>query len=425
VRLVSSYAKVALSVGFGAAFVGYLGLLYMPPRIEIHINDTIFYMSQAHDLTQHRPIQNHTYPTGYARILALTGIDMGRPWYRVVLINLVFLSVGLASTYKLLPPALGLSNREAASICLMSLFSWLFISYAPKQLPELTFFGTTCASLFCLSKVMAKEGRPFWAFLGGGIFGCVAILVRSVGVALLPVMLYVLLAKVDRKILRWAFPILCALGLVLGLTFRHTIMSPAYSEALTDALRQPGSTLLDTALWRIQEVGEVGQNVSQIAFEPREQLSYGDEKTNRVVPLLPETGHSYGALLNLQAQATAYVVGALFWTLIGFALWRKRITVVDVYLAAYLFILMVYRCGEVRYFVPIVPLVLAYAWAGTKALPFPVPRWCVASYVAVFILFGTIAMANEWTIAFVDREQSYQAFDDIVGVFQHRFSRGL
>lgn len=421
----SSYAKVALWVGFGAAIVGYLCLLYMPPRIEIHINDTIFYMSQAHDLAQHRPIQNHTYPSGYAHVLALAGIDLGRPWYRVVLINLVFLLVGLASTYKLIPATLGLSNREAASSCLMSLFSWLFISYAPKQLPELTFFGTTCASLFCLSKVMTTQRHAFWAFLAGVVFGCVAILVRSVGVALLPVMIYVLLAKVDRKILRWAFPILCVLGLVLGLTFRQRLMSPVYSEALTDALRLPGSTLVDTTLWRVQEVGEVGQNVSQIAFEPREQLAYGDEKTNRVVPLLPETGHSYGVLLNLQAQATAYVVGAIFWALIAFALWKKRLTVVDVYLAAYMFILMVYRCGEVRYFVPIVPFVLAYAWAGTKRLPFPVPRWCVASYVALFLLFGTIAMANEWKVAFVDREQSYRAFDDIVWMFQHRFSQGL
>jgi hypothetical protein len=421
---VRSYAKVALWTAFVVTIVGYLGLLYMPPRIEIHINDTIFYMSQAHDLAQHRPIENHTYPTGYAHILALAGIDMGQPWYRVVLINLVFLSVGLASTYKLIPAALGLSNREAAVICLMSLFSWLFITYAPKQLPELSFFGTTCASLFCLSKVLTKEGRPFWAFLGAAVTGSVAILVRSVGVGLIPVMIYVLLAKVDRKVVRWAFPILCASGLVLGLMFRQTIMSPAYSQALTDTLRQPSSTLADTTLWRVQEVGEVGQNASQIAFEPREQLAYGDEKTNRVVPLLPETGHSYGVLLNLQAQAMAYVVGALFWILIGFALWRKRLTVVDVYLAAYMFILMLYRCGEVRYFVPIVPFVLAYAWAGTKALPFAIPRWCVASYVAVFMLFGTIALANEWTIAFVDREQSYRAFDEIVWVFQHRFFHG-
>jgi predicted metal-binding membrane protein len=104
--------------------------------------------------------------------------------------------------------------------------------------------------------------------------------------------------------------------------------------------------------------------------------------------------------------------------------WTTPITLIDVYLTAYIFILMLYGCGEVRYLLPVVPFVLAYAWAGIKALPFTVPRWCVIGYLALFIGFGTIALANEWTIALIDREQSYRAFDEIVRVFQDRILRG-
>jgi len=398
-----------------AAILGYGVLLYSPPRIEIHDDDTIFYMSQAHNLAEGTEIKNRIYPTGYAHILAAVHVEMGRPWYRVVLTNLVFLTIGMIAVYRLLPTALGLPARESAAICVLSLFSWLQITYVPRQLPELAFFGTSALCLLFASRALTGE-RFLVRFVIAVVLAGAAIWIRSIGVALIPVVLYVFgkrARRSDDRLIRLALPAVCLVGLCAALLFRHQWMRPNYSSGFTYTISHPGTTVTHSALWCVRGVGEVSQNISSTAFEPREQEAYGNGDDATLEPRA-------WTIIDSEARALSYVVGACGLVLIFLGLVRTPFNVVALYLFGYGFILLLWPLGLSRYFVPVVPFLLGYGWAGIKSPQWRIPTRALAVYVGAFCLCGMIAMGNEWVMVFHNREQTYRAFTEIVWAFQNR-----
>jgi hypothetical protein len=196
-------------------------------------------------------------------------------------------------------------------------------------------------------------------------------------------------------------------------------MTPNYSGGFNETLAHPVSTISRTTLWRVREIGEVGQNVSPTAFEPREQAVY-DEGGNKLTEV-PEI--SFAVRAGSELRALSYVSGAVLLALmvIGFA--RLPLNVVSVYLLAYGFILLLWPFGMSRFLVPLVPFILTYGWIGLRSLH--APRWLKIAYIAPFCLCGVIAMGNEWSLAFHNREQSFRSFDDMVWVFQHRMGMPL
>jgi MFS family permease len=401
--------------GFLFTSLSYLVLLCAPPRMEFHEDDTIFYLAQAHDLITGRTLRNHHYPTGYAQILAMAHVDLGRPWSRVVAINLSFLTIGFCSTFYLLQRALGLSRQESAVLCLLSLWSWMLITFSTRQLPEVVFFGVSTSCL--LVALLALESDHFWIrFASAVALAGAAIWIRSIGVALAPGLLFVVMRRIDRRHVRMCLPALCVVGACIGLFFRHQLMTPNYSQGLTETLAHPVSTIGRTTLWRIREIGEIAQNASPAAFEPREQLSYEDQADK--VTQLPEHGTSIKVLAGLELRAMSYVAGAVFLLLIVIGFIRVAINVVGVYLLAYGFILLLWPFGLSRFFVPLVPFIMAYGWLGLRSLRFP--RWLPIAYMVLFCLCGAMAMGNEWSLALHGREQSERSFDDMIWVFQHR-----
>ena len=403
--------KLWLSIGFVATALCYLGLLAAPPRIELHEDDTICYMTQAHDLTLGRPVGNHHYPTGYAHILAMAHVDLGRPWYRVVAINLAFIVIGLCATFFLLQRTLSFSSTEAAFICLLSLGSWMLVTYASRQLPELAFLGISAACLWC-GHVSRTTGR-FKTYLALTlILAFAAITVRSAGVALVPVMLFVASQRIKNPLRLGILSVACAFGVVFGMVLRDRLMSPTYSEAFTKTIAHPFATVGSTTLWRLREIGEVGQNASPQVFEEREQTAYGDDSKTA------KAGDTIGVTIDNELRSLSYVVGAVFLFLIVAGSLNKPFSVVDLYLMSYFFVLLIYPFGTSRFLVPIVPLILGYAWLGAKRVA--LPKWLPISYVAVYCLLGLIAMGSEWVIVLQDRSRANRSFDDIVDIFRHR-----
>jgi hypothetical protein len=336
--------------------IGYALLIFTVPRIEFHEDDTIFYLNQAHDLLSGIAIRNHYYPPGYACVLAFAHVDLGHPWFPVVIINLLSLGVGLFATAKLVP-------KEA---CALSLFSWLFISFAPRALPELLFF---CLSAWCLVFAHRRQVIPMI------VFSLLAVSVRSVGVALVPVVLFTM-----TKNAKWT-AIICLVGVVLGLAFRGQLMSPTYSTALTETLRHPFSTIGKTVLWRIREIGEVLQNASATAFEPQEQN----------IGL-----HLESSFLDSEIRALSYLAG-----IVGLVMFcKRRADLVTLYLSGYFFILLLYPFGTSRFMVPVVPYILAHVKLSR-------------AYVLLFCLLGFVVMGHELLITF--RGQSN--FDEMLSGF--------
>ncbi|HEV3303062.1 MAG TPA: hypothetical protein VG055_25645 [Planctomycetaceae bacterium] len=405
--------KAWLSIGFVATAACYLGLLAAPPRMELHEDDSIFYMSQAHDIFVGRPVGNHQYPTGYAHLLAMAHVDLGRPWYRVVAINLAFLALGLSSAFFLLRGTLQLSQPESAGICLLSLWSWMLVTFSTRQLPEPAFFGLSGSCLLFASLASERE-RFVPNFATALLLACIAVWVRSVGAALLPVLLFVLVKRIDRRFIHWFVPTICVIALCFGLLFRDRLMPKNYSGGFSATLAHPVSTISQTTLWRIREIGEVGQNASPTAFEPREQSAYEDEG-NKIteVPELPIAVRAGSEL-----RALSYVTGTAFLVLMAIGFSRSPKNVVSLYLVAYGFILLLWPFGMSRFLVPLVPFLIAYAWIGLKSLR--PPRWVPIVYVIAFCLCGSIAMGNEWFVTINSRDQASRSFDDIVFIFQYR-----
>jgi hypothetical protein len=352
-----SFGRLLGSWPLRCLIVGYVLLLFTVPRIEFHEDDTIFYLHQANDLLSGIAIRNHYYPAGYACVLALAHVDMGHPWFPVVLINLLAVGVGLFATSRLIPK----------EVCALSLFSWMFISFTPRALPELLFF---CLSALCL---LFAQRRQLVAMI---VFALLAVSVRSAGVALAPVVLFTL-----TKSAKWT-AVLCAVGLIAGLVFRTQLMSPTYSTAFTETLAHPFATVGKTVLWRIREIGEVIQNASATAFEPREQ--------NLGVRL-------ESSWVDAEIRVASYLVG-----LAGLVMFFKRpADLITLYLASYFGVLLLYPFGTARFMVPIVPFILAHV---------KLTRW----YVVLFCLLGAVVMGFELFITFHGQSN----FDELISGFK-------
>jgi hypothetical protein len=323
--------------------------------------------------------QKTVFPPGYPALLAmLLRLGFAHPWV-IVCLNAVFLSVGLFAAYSLLIRQFFADKAVVLMICSFFLLSYVVIKHFPIPLTDVPFF---CCCTCCLA-VMNQATRmdsnwPFVPLAGAAwLLAVAAITVRRVGVALIPPLVFMIVSSPPFKSLLKRFSrrtkvIICGFFILVGV---GTMCVVAKTSSLADFFSVATSSKISTLIlqifsYRLTELGELFGNL------PITKLPV---KLHVIVPWM----------------------GLLLFALIlrGLATKRKKISPTEVFLVCYIGILFVWPYYDARFWLPIVPLLIAYSVLAVRNLR--LPKAVITIYCVIFAIigFGVIAYSTRITFA--------------------------
>jgi len=388
-----------------ALVIAYLALLHSPLRFA---GDSPVYLCDAIDLATGRGFHDDHLPRGYPHVLAaLQVIGLGSN-VGTVAVNLASMGAGLVCIAVVLRRELRLSSREVGTLCLLSSLSWMWIALVTFPLSDLLFFAVSSMGLAMLS--LSRDRTPLQTSLyiaAAALLAAAGFFVRTIGAALfVPVALAALESlavrgRVGRRPAVVIFLIGVCLAAGIGFTLRDRIASRWYAGALgyMTTHRNPLNVTEEISWWRVEEVGELAQNVSSTALAP-------------TTPSLPIEGVSPSILVTLQLRSVRVVFGLIALVLIVLGLWshRRQASILEAYLFAFFGILLIWPFDDTRFLAPVLPLLLALGWLGLRSLkiqPLKLQRFAVG-YCVVYALFGAIALGDALRVTYFDRGQPWR-----------------
>ena len=340
--------------------------------------DSVVLMAEGESVVQGTGFLDHgvktPFPPGYPAVLALLlEFGLARPWI-LIAFNLACLALGLAGLCMLLQDPLEQPRVARMEIVCAFLLSYVVIKHTAMPLTDIPFFGL---SMTCLASLAYAErqglGRRFYAAVFiAGLFSLGALSMRRVGVALLPAFLW---SAFSQKALRSFLRIKSFRTLLAVVIGGVLIISPIVFRGLSYTTHDFGiatrgksmfSMASTTLIDHVTELGELAVNL------PQRQLP----ASLRIVALF-----CLGIAISLVILA-------------GLLQRRDRICSIDVYFISYIGIIFVWPYRDPRFWLPILPLVIAYARVGllgclrTKLWVAPFQVFKVA-----FALAGVVALS--------------------------------
>jgi hypothetical protein len=322
--------------------------------------------------------QKTVFPPGYPALLAvLMRVGLAHPW-AIVGLNVVLLSVGLFATYSLLIREFFEDKAVVLIICSFFLLSFVVVKHFTIPLTDVPFF---CCSMCCLA-VMSQTTKMDWNWrfvilaVVAWLLAVAAITVRRVGVALVPPLVFMIVCSPQFKSLlkrlsRGTKLIIIVVSVFVGVGTVHMVAKTStLSDFIGVAKKSKISTLvLQILSYRLTEFGELLVNVP---------MSMTPTKLHVMVPWI-------GLLLFLL-------------TLFGLAAKRREISSTEVFLVCYMGILFAWPYYDARFWLPVIPLLIAYSVLAVKSLR--LPNGVIAIYCIVFATLGFVAIAYSTRISF-------------------------
>jgi len=319
------------------------------------------------------------YPPGYP--LTLAALDHAGMAHSASLIglNLAALGVGLACACFILSRSLGIGRDALFLLASMTLLSWVIVKHATLPISDVPYFGVSLASLALATRAAEARGRRKLVWLAGAaVLAAMAVSVRTIGVALAPALA---IAAVDDPSFAWnrirrgwathrRTALLGLAGVVVVLAAGGVVLaSTKYAHEMVRDWRGVG----DLVRFRLEDWGDLLLNGSQAQLPGALQ------------PLMMLAGLAFAGALAMGVRA------------------RRAVGPVDLYLGAYTAILLVWPYRDARFWVPVVPLLLGYAWVGFRDLATKRPaaaRWIGAGYLAGYAAMGLLAIAYTTWLTF-------------------------
>jgi hypothetical protein len=367
---------LALIAAFVLVAIPYLLSLASPLRLE---PDSVTYLSRGAGLPL--PAHHQSYPPGYPALLSvLDHIGLGTTWGFVGL-NLVLLVAGLVAAYVICRRALNLSPLLSALVLLGTLLSRTITLFSSTPVAEVPYFGVALLCLLVLTVADRRRGRGRWRWLALGIaLAAAAVSIRVAGLALVAPLLYVAvggdrlraLVGAIRRGRPWAVAWFVAGAVVLVLAGAVAIRISPYWQHIS-------------ATWGVH--GGFGAFVHNVAIEMR----------TKVISL-----GALGSQTNCCVRAPsvlrpAYIVfGLVVGALIVYGwLGRRRFGPVEAFILGTAAVILVYAGGVPRFWIAVIPFLVAYALLGALRLArFRPLRYLVAAGIAGFVIGGGVWLVN-------------------------------
>ena len=323
--------------------------------------------------------QKTVFPPGYPALLAmLLRLGLAHPWV-IVCLNTIFLSVGLFAAYSLLIRQFFADKTVVLMICSFFLLSYVVIKHFPIPLTDVPFFCCCMCCLAVINQVTSMDSNWRFVLLTGAawLLALAAITVRRVGVALVPPLVFVIVSSPQFKSLLKHFSrrtkvIISVFFAVVGV---GTLCVVAKTSSLSD-------------FFSVAKKSKISPLILQI-------LSYRLTEFGELLGNLPLT--KLPVKLHIIVPWTGLLLFLLI--LLGLATKRKKISPTEVFLVCYMGVLFAWPYYDARFWLPVIPLLIAYSVLAVKNLR--LPKAVIMIYCVVFAIlgFGVIAYSTRITFA--------------------------
>ena len=305
-------------------FLGYSLQVATPLRLN---NDAISLLGTAQSVSEGHGLPRSRFPVGYPLLVA--GLDkLGLATSAIlVVVNLVALAAALVAYHRIFSRRLAISPFASAAICLLSAASWVLVKHATLPITDAVFFGVSAVCLLTATRGESSTGARQAAFLlAAAILTAVAISVRTVGIALVPAVLWAgagnrLRAAVQENPARSFWAVLAVVALLL--IGYYGVAETAYFSQLLAALHRQsfGGMLAENFGWRLQELGAIIVNAPAgrvpSNFEPAFRLAW----TGAHVLYLRGLWSRRDSVGSLEVFTVAYSTILLVWPFYGPRFW--------------------------------------------------------------------------------------------------------
>jgi hypothetical protein len=363
------------------ALVGGAYLLQLASPLRLN-TDSIVFLSLAQSFLEgggfvFEERMTH-FPVGYPLIVATldrVGIASSPAF---ICVNLLSVGAGLLALRYLLQHSFRFSSRAALMVLLMTMLSFVFIKHITIPLSDPPYFGLSMLCLLAGTLAIDRKGASRYGFfLAEAALAIAAISIRTVGISLIPSVLYSILPTSFFSKLRLSEP--KANKLV------------AWSGLSLFALLSVVSFVIIQSKY-FQEAAKAYREASFVRLLVFKLYDWGELVTNIPVSVLPSVAYP----LVLVLGATAFILIQR-----GFWLCRHTLNIVDIYAFVYLGLLILWPYRDARFWLPILPLLIAYVIKSLEnILQFSTARWAARVYVTAFGLLGVLALGYSTWISF-------------------------
>jgi hypothetical protein len=377
-RSAASREIAAAAVVLSALSVPYFITLLSPLRLS---GDSILYLSMARALATGEPYSGvGGYPTGYPWMVALLDrAGLGIPWAFVAM-NLFFLAVGLLASYILLRCSFGFTRAGAVLGCAGVLLVHDVIGVAARPLSDAPFFGVAMLCLLLLDRSRQLRGLKLAIVLtAAALLAVAAVEIRTLGIALWPTLLFAAVSHPEiRPRLLYA---------LRRRPFVTTFITSVFVAAVGAA-----AFIGISRTWYPRLLANDASWIGAGEHMKRELTALGELAVN----LSTTSPHVPAAF-----DPFFVVAGVALLPVIAAGVWRRRtLGVSEVFALAVSIALIVWLEPASRLWMPVLPVLIGYGVAGTRALAHrPIARAGVALYILLFSAVGIATLGNSMRLS--------------------------
>lgn len=304
------------------------------------------------------------FPPGYPAIIAVLdrlGLAASSTF---ILLNCLFVVLGLVASFKVLRRSLNLQVDASLLCCALSVLSFILTKQIPTPGSDCVFFGLTATALWLLIESEQSTATRRWPLLLSAALLCAAcVSVRTIGIALIPALIFVTIRNRRAMLIGLSVTVLA----VLLISVRTTYVSMALE------IYDKAGGMSGVGRFVVFHLCELGELVVNVPFTR-----------------MPETARPLMAGIGLLVLV-AVLAGIL----------RHRRSAVSVFGLSYFLIIFVWSYYDPRFWLPVLPLMFAWIALGIEPwLKIPRARLMTAAILAYFLVTGAGTLVYTTRITF-------------------------
>jgi hypothetical protein len=320
--------------------------------------------------------QKTVFPPGYPSLLAgLLKVGLGHSWV-IISLNAILLAVGVFAAYRLLIREFFADKAVVLTLCSLSLLSYVVIKHFAIPLTDVPFFcfAMCCLAIMSHAKKMSSNRGFVILTVAAWLFALAAITLRRIGIALVPPLIFMIVCSSQLRslfvYLRHGREIIALVFAILSITIVVIVSKTSTLSDFVAAANRSSivAVFLENWNFRLTEFGELFINIP---------MSKMPANLHFLVPCI-------GIIL-------------LLLTLGGLATKRQDPGPTEVFFIAYAGILFAWPFYDARFWLPVIPLLLAYSALSVARIK--LSKAIVMIYCSGFVVFGLMAIAYSTRIS--------------------------
>jgi hypothetical protein len=360
--------------------LGYLVQIATPLRLHA---DSIVLLSVAETAAHGGGFLYHgqttVFPPGYPAIVSvLLRLDLPYVWALIGL-NAAALFVGLCAVRSILRRRFFDDAGTFRGICILSLLSFVFVKFFAIPLTDICFFGVAMCCLALMESAPEAGLRELaWRLVAAWALVGIAISVRRIGVALIPALIAAMVLRPEfRSLVRRASIRARTAGIIAAGGAAGVILwIVARTSTLSDLGRATAGigwidAISQILVYRLRELGEIAIN-----------LPFG------VTPPAPKA---------------LPVLGFFAACVFSAGMWRKarRLGPTEIFVCSYVLVLLFWPYYDQRFWLPIIPLLIAYARVAIEPLMgHRIWRPALSAYLILYAVIGSQVLISSTAVTF-------------------------